>query len=74
VNGIEKAIFDVPYVGSPWPVYTVNLNGNELTPGWNVIQLDHAGVLDLGADDYLCIDCFRLRVTGKRNGLGIIIR
>jgi len=74
VNGIEKAIFDVPYVGSPWPVYTVNLNGNELTPGWNVIQLDHAGVLDLGTDDYLCIDCFRLRVTGKRNGLGIIIR
>lgn len=32
------------------------------------------GDFDLGTEDYLCFDCFRLRVTGKRKGLGVIVR
>ena len=74
VNGMEKAMFDLPYVGSPWPVFSVVFDPGTFEPGWNTIRLDHAGILDLGANDYISIDCFRLHVTGKRKGFVVFVR
>ena len=74
VNGEEKAMFDLPYVGAPWPVFSVVLDPGTFEPGWNTIRLDHAGTLNLGENDYICIDCFRLHVTGKRKGFMVFVR